>query len=207
MAEIGRFLRDASDTTYDKELLETIDVKKCFDTPSVAWYRHLFQEKQGNRHAELSDIEFLHEWGFVSESENSYVPTRAAVLLFGKGSYVRQILPRSVVDYQRIDVPFEEWSPENRWHDRVVVEENIVQTWQIIVEKYMHLAERPFSIDSATLRRHDDPPDYISFREAAINLLTHQDYGDHKRKPVIKIFTDRTVFWNPGDAFEVRPIS
>jgi len=54
--------------------------------------------------------------------------------------------------------------------------------------------------DSATLRRHDDPPDYISFREAAINLLIHQDYGDHTRKPVIKIFADRTVFWNPGDS-------
>ena len=201
MAEIERFLRDASDRTYDRELLQAIDVKKCFDTQSVTWYRRLFQEKQGNRHAELSDIEFLNEWGFVVESKDSYVPTRAAVLLFGKGRYVRQILPRSVVDYQRIDVPFEEWSPENRWHDRVVVEENIIQAWQIIVEKYMYLAERPFSIDSATLRRHDDPPDYISFREAAINLLIHQDYGDHTRKPVIKIFTDRTVFWNPGDAF------
>ena len=201
MAEIERFLRDASDITYDRELLEAIDVKKCFDTQSVAWYRSLFQEKEGNRHAELDNIEFLNEWGFVVESEDSFLATRAAILLFGKGRYVRQILPRGVVDYQRIDVPFEEWSPENRWHDRVVVEENIIQAWQIIVEKYMLLAERPFSIDSATLRRHDDPPDYISFREAAINLLIHQDYGDHTRKPVIKIFADRTVFWNPGDAF------
>ena len=201
MAEIERFLRDASDTTYDRELLEAIDVKKCFDTQSVAWYRRLFQEKQGNRHAELDNIEFLNEWGFVIESEDSFLATRAAILLFGKGRYVRQILPRGVVDYQRIDVPFEEWSPENRWHDRVVVEENIIQAWQIIVEKYLLLAERPFSIDNATLRRHDDPPDYISFREAAINLLIHQDYGDHTRKPVIKIFADRTVFWNPGDAF------
>ena len=132
---------------------------------------------------------------------NSLVPTRAAVLLFGKDRYVRQILPRGLVDYQRIDTSFDEWSPDKRWHDRVVVEENIVQAWQVLVEKYMRLAERPFSVDSATLRRHDDPPDYISFREAAINLLIHQDYGDHTRKPVIKIFADRTVFWNPGDAF------
>ena len=73
--------------------------------------------------------------------------TRAAVLLFGKERYVRQILPRGVVDYQRIDVPFEDWSPENRWHDRVVVEENIIQAWQVAVEKYMHIAVRPFSID------------------------------------------------------------
>ena len=56
-------------------------------------------------------------------------------------------------------------------------------------------------MDAATLRRDDDPPDYISFREAAINLLIHQDYGDHGRKASIRFFRDRTLFWNPGDAF------
>lgn len=199
--EIERFLRDASGTTYDRELLSDLDVEECFDDSSVAWYRRLLQQKQGNRHADLNDVEFLNEWGFVVEAHESLVPTRAAVLLFGKGRYVRQILPRGLVDYQRIDTSFDEWSPDKRWHDRVVVEENIIQAWQVLVEKYMRLAERPFSIDISTLRRHDDPPDYISFREAAINLLIHQDYGDHTRKPVIKIFADRTMFWNPGDAF------
>jgi len=199
--EIQRFLRDNNETTYDGELLVDLDSEAFFDTRSVAWYRRLLQEKQGNRNADLSDVEFLNEWGFVVEANDTLIPTRAAVLLFGKGRYVRQILPRGLVDYQRIDTSFDEWSPDKRWHDRVVVEENIVQAWQVLVERYMRLAERPFSIDPATLRRHDDPPDYISFREAAINLLIHQDYGDHTRKPVIKIFTDRTVFWNPGDAF------
>ena len=199
--EIERFLRDAADSTYDGELLDYLDATNFFDTQSVAWYRKLFQEKQGNRHANLSDIEFLTEWGFVIEVKDTLVPTRAAVLLFGKGRYVHQILPRGIVDYQRIDTPFTEWSPERRWHDRIVVEDNIIQAWQTLVEKYLRLADRPFSIDSATLRRHDDPPDYISFREAAINILIHQDYSDHKRKPVIKIFTDQTLFWNPGDAF------
>jgi ATP-dependent DNA helicase RecG len=51
------------------------------------------------------------------------------------------------------------------------------------------------------LRRDDDPPDYISFREAAINLLIHQDFGDHTRVPVIRIFRDCAEFFNPGDAF------
>jgi len=200
-AEIERMLRDASDTTYDCEVLMDIDAEDFYDPASVAWYRRLFQERQGGRHADLTDVEFLNEWGFVVEDRDALRPTRGAVLLFGKGRYVRKILPRAVVDYQRIDVPFIEWSPEKRWDDRVVIEENIVQAWQILVEKYFRLAERPFSVDATTLRRHDDPPDYISFREAAINLLIHQDYGDHTRKPVIKIFSHRTVFWNPGDAF------
>ena len=200
-SEIERFLRDAADVTYDSERLHGLDVEECFDEASVKWYRRLFQEREEGRHADLSNVEFLHEFGFVAEEEDSLVPTRAGVLLFGKSRYVRQILPRAIVDYQRIDAAFENWSPEQRWHDRMVVEENIIGAWQVLVEKYLRLADRPFSVDSSSLRRSDDPPDYISFREAAINLLIHQDYGDHTRKPVVKMFADRSVFWNPGDAF------
>ncbi len=199
--EIERFLRDAAETTYDNEVMSGLNAEDFFDQPSVTWYRRVLQEKQANRHADLSDVEFLNEWGLVVESDQDLKPTRAAVLLFGKARILRSLLPRGVVDYQRIDLPFDQWSPEHRWSDRVVLEENIIQAWQVLVEKYFRLSERPFSVDAATLRRHDDPPDYISFREASINLLIHQDFGDQTRKPVIKIFADRTVFWNPGDAF------
>ena len=58
----------------------------------------------------------------------------------------------------------------------------------------MQHAEHPFGVDATTLRRDDDPPDYISFREAAINLLIHQDYGDHGRKASIRFFRDQTGF-------------
>ena len=34
-----------------------------------------------------------------------------------------------------------------------------------------------------------------------MNLLIHQDYGDHARKAVIEFFTDGIQFWNPGDSF------
>lgn len=199
--EIERFLRDASGEPYDSEIMGELDADDFFDQGSVAWYRAILQEKQGNRHAELSDVEFLHEWGFIVESGSDLCPTRAAVLLFGKSRLIRQILPRGIVDYQRIDVTFDQWSPEHRWNDRIVVEENIIHTWQVLIEKYFRLSDRPFLLDSTSLRRHDDPPDYISFREATINLLIHQDFGDHFRKPIIKIFKDQTVFWNPGDAF------
>ncbi len=199
--EIERLLRDASGATFDGQLMDGFDVEEIFDPSSVAWYRRLFQEREDARNAELTDIEFLNEWGFIHETGNVLKPTRAAILLFGTGRYLRQILPRAVVDYQRIDLPFSEWSTVERWHDRVVVEENIIKAWQLLVEKYYRYADSPFSVDESTLRRHDDPPDYISFREAVINLLIHQDYGDYTRKPVIKIFTDQTIFWNPGDAF------
>lgn len=200
-SELERFLRDAAQERYDGVALADIPVGECFDVPTVQWYQAQFA-RRSPEHVGITDpIAFLLNWNFVIEQGDKVLPTRAGVLLFGTGRYVRQILPRPVLDYQRIDTPFDQWSAEQRWHDRYVFEENIFQTWQGLVSRYMRIAEHPFSIDPATLRRNDDPPDYVAFREAAINLLIHQDYGDHGRKASVKLFADRIVFWNPGDAF------
>jgi len=200
-SELERFMRDAAQDRFDGVALSDITVVQCFDLKTVKWYQTQFA-RRNPEHPEISDpIEFLLNWNFIVERSGEMLPTRAGVLLFGEGRFVRQILPRPVLDYQRIDTPFDEWSAEQRWHDRYVFEENIFQTWQGLVARYMRIAEHPFSLDPATLRRNDDPPDYVAFREAAINLLIHQDYGDHGRKASIRLFTDRTIFWNPGDAF------
>jgi len=200
--EIKRFIRDSSDVKYDGEPVFDIDYTKFFDEASVMYYRNRYNDKNPGRSESLNDVDFLSEFGFIIEKEGKSVPTRAGVLIFGKDRYVRRILNnRIVVDYQRIDLNYDDWSPEIRWHDRVVIEGNLIQAWIMLVEKYSRMAERPFSIDKSSLRRHDEPPDYISFREATINLLIHQDYGDHGRKSSIKFYKDRTVFWNPGDSY------
>ena len=199
--EIERFVRDSATTRYDSEIVENIPSESFFDEGTLRWYRDRFKQKRPGQHEALSDLDFLIEWNYVVEQGEKLYATRAAILLFGKSRYVRQILPVPLLDYQRIDSKADDWTPEERWGDRVVFEENIIQTWLGLVEKYMRLSDRPFKIDPKTLRRDDDPADYVAFREAAINLLIHRDYGDHTRKPVIQFFTDRTRFWNPGDAF------
>ncbi len=200
-AEIERFLRDASTSPYDSQPLDGLDAEEFFDPASVRWYRRVFDQRNPGKQQAFSDLEFLNEWGFAVECGNRLVPTRAAVLLFGRPRYFRQTLTRPVVDCQFIEASLNSWSPDHRWSDRIVVEENLVQAWLSLSERYMKHSEHPFGLDAATLRRNDDPPDYISFREAAINLLIHQDYGDHGRKASMQFFHDRTVFWNPGDAF------
>ena len=199
--EIRRFLRDASDDRYDGQLLDALDAEEFFDPASVRWYRRAFDERNPGRDQTLSDLEFLDELAFVVEHGDRLVPTRAAVLVFGRPRHVRRILPRMVVDFQIIDSVVDSWSSDQRWSDRIEVEENLIQAWLRMSERYMNHAERPFSVNAITLRRDDDPPDYISFREAAVNLLLHQDYGDHGRWASIRLFRDGTVFSNPGDAF------
>jgi len=199
--EIERFIRDAAIEPFDSEPMTDLAADTFFDERTLSWYRRRFNEREPGRHETLSDQDFLIESGFLAETAQGLRPTRTALLLFGKTRYTRRWLPRPVVDMQVIHERFGDWSADRRYEDRITAEDNIILAWLAVVERYMKHADRPFELNGTTLRRHDEPPDYISFREAAINLLIHQDYGDFYRHARIQIFHDRTVFWNPGDAF------
>lgn len=201
LAETERLLRDAATGRYDEQAFEGVNAADCFDRDSVSWYRRTLGDRSSRRHSNMNNLDFLQDWGFVVSRGERLRPTRAAILIFGRSRYVRQILPRPVVDLQFIEANFDSLYPEQRWSDRFVAEENLIQTWLMLVERYMRHAEHPFRINAATLQRDDEPPDYTAFREAALNLLLHQDYGDRSRKASIRVFRDQTVFWNPGDAF------
>lgn len=201
--ELLRFIRDAGSVTYDSETLD-LDPSKCFDEGTVRWYRARFEASNPGKNGSADDISFLREWGFLVEREGKLLPTRAAIVVLGSGEYVRQELPRIVVDLQLYRHTASEYAPSIRWADRVTIEANLIEAWKAILDFYLKHSEKPFAVDPTTLRRHDDPPDYISFREAAINLLIHQDFGDSTRVPVIRFFSDQAEFFNPGDALASR---
>jgi ATP-dependent DNA helicase RecG len=200
-SELRALIRDASDTPFDRSIEKGIDHISFINTNTLKWYRTLLDNRLAGKYAQQNDQDFLLEMGLLLEDDGKVFPTKAAILLFGKERYVRQILPRPVVDYQRIDSPEENWDADKRWHDRLVIETNLFEAWRVLYDKYSLIADVPFSLDETTLQRKDDSLDYRSFREAAVNLLIHQDYGDVSRKAEIKIFKDKTVFWNPGSAY------
>lgn len=200
-AEIERFLRDASASPFDGETISNLRAEDFYDEPTVSWYRRIFQQQNANRHADLNDVEFLHELGYVQEHEDELVPTRAGVLLFGAERNVRQVLCRATVDYQRHDRSVLDAEDEARWDDRTVIEQNLIQAWQTLLQKYAQIVSLRFELDASTLRRSDDPPDLTTFRESVVNLLVHQDFGDARRMPTLKIFQDETQLFNPGDSF------
>jgi ATP-dependent DNA helicase RecG len=201
--ELLRFIRDAGSITYDSETLD-LDPAKCFDEDTVRWYRARFEASNPGKDRSADDISFLRAWGFLVEREGKLRPTRAAIIVLGSGEYVRQELPRIVVDLQLYRHSASEYAPSIRWADRVAIEANLIEAWRAILDFYLKHSEKPFAVDPTTLRRHDDPPDYISFREASINLLIHQDFGDTTRVPVIRFFRDQAEFFNPGDALASR---
>ena len=201
--ELLRFIRDGAGPRFDGELLTDLNVDRCFDAQTVRWYRRRLSDRDSGRYDALTDIEFLQHMGCIAEQQDKFVPTRAGVLAFGTDPAFRQVLQRPVVDFRVYACDKADYSSSIRWSDRLdpLPEENLFKTWQAVVQFYNRHAEHPFGIDAGTLFRADAPPDYVSFREAAINLLIHQDFGDMGRKPSIVFFKDETEFFNPGDAF------
>ena len=181
---------------HDSQVFNGADAAEFFDPDAVRWYRRMIDDSAAEQAA--SDLDFLREREFVVSRDGRLHPTRAAILVFGRLRYVRQILPRPVVDIQFIGTSFAAWPPDQRWFDRFVAEENLIQTWLMLVERYMRHADHPFRLDPSTFRRDDQPPDHMAFREAALNLLLHQDYENHSLKASIRVFYDRIVFSNPG---------
>jgi len=199
--QIKAFLRDADTLPYDCQLLPDFNPPTCFDNKSLAWYRSVFATRVPKYDPSIDDLEFLHSKGFLRERDGQHVPTRASILLFGTEAAVRQILSRPIADCQKIAANRNDPQPAERYADRMVLEQNLVESWRAINEWYLRHAETPFSLDRATLQRADAPPEQEAFREAAVNLLIHQDYADISRIPSIKFFRDAAVFYNPGHAF------
>jgi ATP-dependent DNA helicase RecG len=204
--ELEAFLRDASGRHYEDEPLACLDPATCFDADSLRWYRCLFSQKNPGHSTEgHTDNAFLEHFGLVIAHEGAPRPTRAAVLLFGTAAACNRVFSRQQVDFFRFLTRKEDCLPETRWDDRIETlnEGNLVKSWRRIIElwrEHYHSGGR-FELDATTMERSGAPSDYLAFREAVLNLLIHQDYGDQARKATIHAYTDTFEFWNPGASF------
>jgi len=200
--DIERMLRDATADRWDSQPFEKVLLEEAFNPSSLRWYRDRFHATNDGFDPKQPDHEFLYHWGYLLRDGKRFVPIRAAIMLFGSSLAIHQLIPLPTLDVQFLGYGTDEPIPETRWIDRIVCEDNIIQAWDQLVTKYKFFMPKPFrDIDPVTFGRRDDPPGFRVFREAAINLLIHQDYGDHSRKAVIKFFRDGIQFWNPGDVF------
>jgi ATP-dependent DNA helicase RecG len=198
--ELKRFIRDADQRSFDSEPLLELDPTICFDTESLTWYRGIFNRRNPAHETESqSDLDFLQHFGLVAVDGTSWHPTRAAVLLFGNDAALQRVLSRAVVDVRLLLASADEVLPEERWDHRMLLEDNLTKCWRRGVDFFMdRISDRPFTLDASTLHGSEAPPDYLAFREAFLNLLTHQDFGDQSRKAVITVHRDQLLFWNPG---------
>lgn len=118
---------------------------------------------------------------------------RQLVLLFGTKEAVRQTAHRDVLDLRQ------RAGTNPRWDSRVEVRENIFRC----LEHVMHFLCEYLHIEDAQLDRLHEiegTSDYRATREALINILIHQDYGDLLGAGQIEIAPEHATFFNPGRA-------
>jgi len=196
--EIKRIVRDSDLRSADERLID-LDAETFFDVNTVKWYRNIYERHHGERFSELYHLEFLDQLALVREQGDQLKPTLAAVLMFGNETTLSQLLPRFTLDAFWHHVKMDDVS-DQRWDDRRSYECNLFNTWRQLSERFMYFAEQPFQIDETNLQRKNETPDYIGFREAAVNELVHQDYTDTQRIATIHFYRDASVYFNPGDS-------
>ena len=189
--------------SYDAMPID-IAPESFFDAGDLRWYRARLESERPYADSDIGDMEFLETWGFLVQSEGRLLPTRAAVFILAKQSVILQHLPRMVVDLEWHNCQAREHSIGDEWTSRVIVEANLVKSWKAILDFIGKHIDTPYEIDEETLQRVGNSRRYVSFREAAVNLLIHQDYGKADGDPVIRVFKDGVDFYNPGNAFASR---
>jgi len=144
MPEIERLLRDSAQDRWDGQIFD-FPLEEALDKKSIHWYRNRFYQINPGHDEDISDNDFLYEWGYLVKQSRKLRPTRAAIMLFGTSTAIHHIIPRPTLDVQWIPANIEDPQPEMRWLDRVVYEENIIKTWQGLVAKYYQYEPRPFT--------------------------------------------------------------
>jgi ATP-dependent DNA helicase RecG len=198
--DIRRFLRSAGGQAYESEMVD-LDLVAAIDSATLSRYRQRFAMRDAaNACTTFDDAHFLEHWALAAPVEGRLCLTRAAVLLFGTGAALRTMMPRPIVDCRWATHEWDTPAPAQRWADRLLCEENLWTCWEQLVSRYVQNASKPFALEMRTMERQDRPEDFVSFREAAINLLMHQDFEETTRPGTIAIHPDRVVFENPGTA-------
>lgn len=196
--EIKRMVRDSDLRSPDERLLD-LDAETFFDANTLKWYRHIYDGHNSDKHQELYPLEFLEQIALVREQGDQLKPTLAAALMFGNEKTMSQLLPRFTLDAYWHHIELDQ-SSDRRWDDRRSYECNLFQTWRQLSERFMYFSEQPFQIDETNLQRSNETPDYIGFREAAVNALVHQDYTDTQRTATVHFYKDASIYFNPGDS-------
>lgn len=143
-------------------------------------------------------IDWLENLKFIYREANRYVPTIAAILLFGKQP--QKFVPHSSIDFLR----FEGEDPSYPIVDRKEISGSLDQLIKIgveLVEQYMIKGYR-FSERSPVRTDIYEYP-LRAIREAIANAVVHRDYEFSRSQVSIKMFDDRVEILSPGGLFGI----
>ncbi|WP_028308755.1 AlbA family DNA-binding domain-containing protein [Desulfitibacter alkalitolerans] len=126
--EIQRMLREASEQSSDSMILEGY-TEDDLEVDTIKKYRsYLSAYDPSSPLLSLQQNEFLQRIGAISirRPGNTSGLTLAGLLLFGKIDSIQSVLQQ--YENQYYYVSSNEWGTEDRWDDRVICQENLIDT-------------------------------------------------------------------------------
>ncbi len=169
------------------------------DPDAVAVYRTTRAEANPTAaELQLDDVELLHALGCIENGPDGPTLTLAGLLLFGRATSQRRLLPMMRLDYVR--VAGREWVPENgeRFTATLDMRGPILTLLGRAQAAVMDDLPRAFHLPEGKMQREDKPrlPSRV-IREAVVNALMHRSYRSQQPTQIIR-FANRLELRNPG---------
>lgn len=189
--------------SYDAAVLQDTRLED-FDPAAITEYRRL--RAQANANAEeltYTDEELLESLGATRTSNGSLKATLAGILLFGKASVLRRLLPATRVDYIRVTGT--EWvqDPERRFQ-ALDVRKALLLALRQVEAAIIDDLPKGFHLPEGSLQSVQEPvlPRKV-IREALANALMHRSYRINEPIQIIR-YSNRIEIHNPGHSLK-RP--
>lgn len=195
--EIKRFVREASlQSSGDSMLIEHYTVDDL-DQNTIRKFRSYLSSKDPASPLLGEQDDFLRRIGAIARNRETRQDgiTLAGLLLFGRTESILERMPN--YEHQYLYVDGTEWGADQRWDDRVICQENLIETFLILMERIKKHMDSPFYMQD--YQRTENTPVMVAIREALVNLLVHQDYFE-RMIPQIRHSRNEITFVNPGTA-------
>lgn len=183
-------------------MLPASDISSMIDWDAVSALRRAVEARLPGSTGACDDWSFLerNQGLLVRGADGRLRATTEAIILLGTKEALRIVLRRPIVDFQ-IRSSVNPADPTRRWAERENIEANLVWTRLTLLQGFVSAMRR--ELDDGTVRGPTsgvptDMPAYIAFREAAVNMLVHQNYEDQSTKGVIEIGEHGWHFENSG---------
>lgn len=169
------------------------------DPDAIALYRATRTEANPSAaELQLDDLNLLRSLRCVENGPGGPALTLAGLLLFGRATAQRRLLPMVRLDYVR--VPGREWVPESgeRFTETLDMRGPILTLLGRAQAAIMDDLPRAFHLPEGKMQREDTPrlPTRV-IREAVVNALMHRSYRSHQPTQIIR-FANRLELRNPG---------
>ena len=188
--------------TFDSSVLDGTDIADA-DPDALAVYRR--ERAKVNATAEeldLDDAGMLQALGCAKRDEVGLRLTLAGLVLFGRGTVIRRLLPMTRVDYIR--VPGREWVPsgDTRYETSIEMRGPLMTLLTRAQAAILDDLPRAFNLPEGALQRADQPrlPTRV-VREALVNALMHRSYREQEPMQIIR-YANRLELRNPGSSLK-----